>query len=122
MPPVDPRYLVPDSAPLWAQLRNLGSAVWLWGQNEYVQFANDIDPIGRWEYSSYFQIDEVGNQIGRWYYDYGLSRWVYETLDYQSRLPQTEVLRWPIPVLAVIGTLMIGVGIYIIRKAENVDN
>jgi hypothetical protein len=91
IPPVDPRYLIPDGDLIWTG-----------------------------EYSAYFQIDETGNQIGYWHYDFDLMRWVFEAYDL-DKLTQTDVLRWPVPVLAVVGTLMIGTGIYIIRKAENVD-
>jgi hypothetical protein len=63
----------------------------------------------------FIEIDKSGIPIRIWRYDYGLGLWTSQDLTNQ-RLTQTDVLRWPIPVLAVTGTLMIGVGIYVYRK------
>lgn len=67
--------------------------------------------------NGYVELDDNGVPLGEWHYDNG--EWVFDEYPPLSDLPQTGVLYWPVPVLAIGGGLAIALGLALMRKRES---
>lgn len=67
----------------------------------------------------YEEIDENGVPLGDWTYDEDQGIWIFDERPPLAELPQTGVLRWPIPVMAIAGLLLFCAGWVINRKERN---
>ena len=79
------------------------------------------------ENGGYTVYDGRGRMIGRWVYDPETMQWIFEQNNTPgggsggSKLPQTGLLQWPIPVLAILGLGMILLGRFLIRRRRWYD-
>lgn len=64
-------------------------------------------------------IDENGVPLGELTFDEDQNIWIFDERPPLAELPQTGVLRWPIPVMAVAGLLLFCIGWVINRKKED---
>ena len=85
----------------------------------------------------YLEVNENGSPLGYWRFDTELNAWVFEALTEEEilafesdqnrvssneALPQTGQLRWPIPVLTILGLLVLMLGFFIIFKNKRDEN
>ena len=66
----------------------------------------------------WLEFDEDGVPLGRWELDPETGEWIFDAFPPLGEMPQTGVLRWPIPWLSGTGTLLIGFGCVINRKGK----
>jgi len=68
----------------------------------------------------YIELDEDGTPLGRWEpADDGEDEfWIFEEMVPLGELPQTGVLRWPVPVLSLSGLLFIALGAIMNRRGR----
>ena len=74
----------------------------------------------------YIELNQDGVPIGEWHQDED-GNWIFDEYPPLAGLPQTGLLVWPIPVMAVIGVLLAAMGVYIIvndnkKKKEHNEN
>ena len=70
----------------------------------------------------WIELDEDGVPLGRWDWDEEEEMWIFDPFVPLGGMPQTGVLRWPIPLLSGSGTLLIGCGCIINRKGKKKSN
>lgn len=68
--------------------------------------------------NGYIEIDEDEVPLGEWIYDPEEEIWIFEESPPLANLPQTGVLRWPIPVLSALGSITTLSGLFIIMKEK----
>ena len=73
------------------------------------------------EGDTYLEFGDDGAPIGIWRYDPERG-WVYEEFNDDAppqaaaKIPQTGMIRWPIPILCIFGGIFLAAGIIVIRK------
>ena len=77
------------------------------------------------EDGSYTEFDENGTPLGTWYPNDD-DTWTFQDLtplgDTAAILPQTGVLKWPVPVLAGSGLVLVLCGYISIRKRSQAES
>ena len=66
----------------------------------------------------WIEFDDDGVPLGRWEWDEDEEMWIFDPFPPLGEMPQTGVLRWPIPVLSGSGTFLIGFGCIINRRGR----
>ena len=64
----------------------------------------------------YIELDEDGIPLGRWEWSPDDEVWLFEQFPPLAELPQTGLLRWPIPVLLSAGLLMTAFGAVLVKR------
>jgi len=66
-------------------------------------------------------MDDNGVPLGHWDYNPDTGEWIFDEYPPLADLPQTGVLRWPIPALSASGAMLVALGIYLNRKNKKVE-
>lgn len=78
-------------------------------------------PVARLQYISpteYYELDGDGEIIAYWYYDFDTGTWRVLPYTPEPLLPQTALLRWPVPALAALGLSALVAGILVLKREK----
>ena len=79
-------------------------------ENRHIEFDSDGTPLGEWTYD-----DEEGTWV---YEEFDDDELLFEEETPLGDLPQTGVLRWPIPFLCALGGVTMTSGLFVLTKGK----